>query len=132
MKVADDSYEWYKSRAIICRRSYRIAATGILLMSAAIPASVAISPTMTSITALLGASVAVVSGLDSIFHWQDNYLRYSLAREAVDAQCRLYKTQQGAYSDEAYRDEVLVREVTRIEQAEMGAWLRIASPRSDR
>jgi len=71
MSVAGESYEWYKSHAIRSRRSYRAAEIAVLIMSGAIPLAVAIRPGTTALTAVLGASVAVISGLDSVFHWRD-------------------------------------------------------------
>ncbi len=60
-----------------------------------------------------GLPVLVVgSGLRSVFHWQDNYFRFSAAREAADA---------------ATREEALLRAVTRIEQGEMTTWAKLAA-----
>ena len=131
MSVADESYEWYKSHAIRSRRSYRAAEIAVLIMSGAIPLAVAIRPGNTALTAVLGASVAVISGLDSVFHWRDNYLRYSQAREAVEAERRRYRVAEGKYKRLETRDKMLVLEVTKIEQDEIGRWLRLATPDAD-
>jgi hypothetical protein len=64
-----------------------------------------------------------------VFHWQDNYLRFSQAREAVEAERRLYNTGAKPYEDQATRDQILVEAVSRIEQTEMGNWLKIAASR---
>jgi hypothetical protein len=128
MRVADESYEWYKSRAIRSRRRYRATEIAVLIMSGAIPVAVAIRPGTTALTAVLGASVAVISGLDSVFHWQDNYMRYSQAREAVEAERRRYRIAEGRYKRPETRDKRLVLEITKIEQDEMGRWLRLTTP----
>lgn len=130
MTIADASYEWYKGHAIRSRRRYRGAELTVLVASAAIPVSVAIWPNLTTITAVLGGTVAIISGLESIFHWRDNYLRYSQAREAVEAERRRYNTSSGSYSDVDTRDEALVLEITKIEQEEMGSWLNVSRSHS--
>lgn len=130
LRVADESHEWYRTHAQRSRFYYRATEIAVLLMSAGIPVAVAISPERTAITALLGASVAVASGLEAIFHWRDNYLRYSQAREDVEAERRRYKTTTGAYEDPATRDQALVQQVTSIEHDEMRRWLRISSPQA--
>jgi hypothetical protein len=77
----------------------------------------------------LGAIVVVLTGLRSVFHWQENYLRFSSAREAVNAELRLYNVGAEPYDTGSSRDQVLVKAVSRIEQNEMSTWVQIATPR---
>jgi uncharacterized protein DUF4231 len=127
--IANDSYEWYKSHAIRSRKAYRVSETAVLVVSAAIPAAAAITPHDAVIPAILGALVVILSGLRAVFHWQDNYLRFSGAREAVEAERRLYYTCSTPYDDSATRDQVLAASISRIEQAEMGGWIKVAAER---
>ena len=129
MSIAKGSYNWYRSAAIRSRRWYRLSETAVLIVSAAIPATAAIIPHNAIPPAVLGAIVVILSGLRAIFHWQDNYLRFSGAREAVEAERRLYNTGADPYADPATRDQVLAAAISRIEQAEMGGWIRIAAER---
>lgn len=129
MGIANGSYTWYRSAAIRSRRMYRVSETAVLIISAAIPASAAIAPHNAITPAVLGALVVILSGLRAVFHWQDNWLRYSGAREAVEAERRLYHTGAPPYEDPATRDQTLATAVSRIEQAEMGGWLKIAAQR---
>lgn len=73
--------------------------------------------------------VVVLTGLRSIFHWQDNYLRFSAAREAIEAERRSYNTAAEPYDDAGSRDRALAAAVTRIEQEEMRGWIRVAAER---
>ncbi|HZN71959.1 MAG TPA: DUF4231 domain-containing protein [Micromonosporaceae bacterium] len=127
--IADRSYEWYKRAAIRSRRSYKLSETAVLLVAASIPASVAIYRENTLVPAVLGAAVVVLTGLRSVFHWQENYLRFSGAREAVESQRRLYLTGAEPYADPATRDQVLVAEISRIERDEMSGWIKTAAER---
>jgi len=129
MSKADESYTWYRRAAIRSRTGYRISETSVLVLSAAIPAAAAIVPHSAIIPAVLGAIVVVISGLRAVFHWQDNYLRFSAAREAVEAERRLYYTGTEPYEDPDTRDKVLAQTVSRIEQGEMGGWLKVAAQR---
>ncbi len=82
------------------------------------------------VPAVLGAAIVVLSGVRSTFNWQENYIRFSAAREAVEALRRLYRIGAAPYDDVATRDEVLASQVTEIEQQEMAGWLKIvANPR---
>ncbi|TXS48726.1 DUF4231 domain-containing protein [Streptomyces sp. uw30] len=131
MRVANGSYDWYHRAAIRARRNFRLSETLLLLVSAAIPVSAVLASRSTEVPAVLGGIVVVITGLRSVFHWQDDYLRFSEAREAVEAERRLYYTGADPYADPRTRDRTLTASVTRIEQRELGTWVQIASPRTD-
>ena len=126
-KVAQGSFDWYRSHAIRSRQLYKGSEVAVILASAAIPVFVAVSPATTWIPALLGGAVAATTGLRPVFHWQDNYLRFSEAREAVERERRLYRLEADPYADPLTRDQLLVKAVSAIEQSEMGGWLKVAT-----
>src|SRR2546429_402872 len=105
LTLANGSYEWYRVRAIRCRRAYRVAETTVLAISTAVPTSAVLAPGNARITAILGALVVILSGLRSIFHWQDNFLRFSAAREAIEAERRLFRTAAEPYDNLETRDQ---------------------------
>lgn len=127
--LANNSYQWYQGAAIRSRRFHRLSETVLLVVSAAIPASAAIAPGNSVIPAVLGSLVVVLAGLRAIFHWQDNYLRFSGAREAIEGERRLYITQAPPYDHPATRDQTLAAMVSKIERDEMAGWLKIAEER---
>ena len=129
MTLADASYDWYRRAAVRARTSYRVSEIAVLVLSALIPVVAVLSPDDATVPAILGGLVVVVSGLRSIFHWQDNYLRFSGAREAVEAERRRYRTGLPPYADPATREGELATAVTRIEQDEMSGWVRVAAER---
>lgn len=126
LALADGSYEWYRRAAIKARRFYRLTETLQLIVATTIPISTVLLPGYVGIPAVLGGVIVVLTGLRSIFHWQDDYLRFSEAREAVEAERRLYITRAKPYDGQS-RDQILAAAVTRIEQQEMGRWKEIAS-----
>lgn len=134
LSLANESYEWYKTAAIRSRKAYRLSEAALLIISAAVPVSAAISPHSATVPAILGGIVVVLSGLQVVFHWHDNYLRFSTAREAIEFERRLYHTGVKPYENSSTRDQNLVASVSRVEREEMARWTRIASdrPRLDR
>ncbi len=128
ISIADDSYNWYKRHAMLARRAYKLSEIAVISISAAVPATLAVDPDQTILVAILGAVVVVISGLRSVYHWQDDYLRFSQAREAVEAERRLYRMGTGKYVDMQARDAVLVEAITRIEQQETREWAKTATP----
>ncbi|MEU9659748.1 DUF4231 domain-containing protein [Streptomyces chartreusis] len=131
MSLANRSYDWYQGAAVRARRNFRLSETLLLLISAAIPVSAVLWSKNAEIPAVLGGIVVVITGLRSVFHWQDDYLRFTEAREAVEAERRLYNTGAEPYADPVTRDQALAAAVTRIEQREMGTWVQLAGPRAD-
>lgn len=127
LSIANSSYSWYATAAIRSRRMYRLSEISVLVVSAAIPATAAIAPHNAITPAILGAIVVVLFGLRALFHWHENYLRFSRAREAVEAERRLYHTSAKPYDDPATRDQALVVTISKIEQAEMGGWQKVAA-----
>lgn len=131
MSIANGSYNWYRTAAIRSRRMYRLSEISVLVVSAAIPAAAAIAPHNAITPAVLGAIVVILSGLRALFRWHHNYLRFSGAREAVEAERRMYLTGAEPYDDLAARDRVLVAAISRIEQTEMGGWQKLAAQRPE-
>ena len=132
MSIADSSYRWYVSASKRSRRAFRLAELGAVVLSASIPLAAVLTPDLPQITAVLGSVLVVIAGARAIFHWQENYLRFSQAREAVEEQRRLYRVMAPPYDRIDGRDVELVRAVTRIENEEMGRWVQIAQVRAER
>ena len=132
MAVANSSFDWYRSHAIRSRRWYRATESAMLILSAAIPVTAVLAPSSTAPAAVIGAVLVIVSGLRSVFHWRDNYLRYSQAREAIDALRRRYDVGAAPYDNLDTRERLLVEAVTSIEQNEMSSWIQLTTehPRS--
>jgi hypothetical protein len=129
LSLADESHEWYRTAAIRSRKAYRLSEAALLIVSAGIPVAAAISPHNAIVPAILGGIVVVLSGLQVVFHWHDNYLRFSTAREAIEFERRLYHTGAKPYEDASTRDQNLVASVSRVEREEMARWTRVASDR---
>jgi uncharacterized protein DUF4231 len=129
LEVADSSYRWYVTAAKRSRRSYRISEFLLVVLSASIPLAAALAPHHSALTAILGSILVVLAGLRAIFHWQENYLRFSQAREAVEAERRLYHINAAPYDNASTREHELINAITRIEHDEMGHWAQLADAR---
>jgi hypothetical protein len=129
LDLANGSYEWYKLAAIRSRRAHRVSAVTLQVIAAAIPVAAVVAPTYPVIPAVLGAVIVVLTGVRSIFNWHENYLRFSGAREAVEAERRHYHTGAAPYHDPEKRDQALAAMISKIEQDEMAGWVKVASQR---
>ncbi len=129
--VADSSFDWYKSRAIRSRKLFRTAEVVRLVLGAMIPVAALWDEVSRVVPAAIGALALLVGGLASVFGWQENYLRFSGAREAVESERRRYILAIDEYGDADTKDAELVRAVTQIEQKEMGQWLSTTRARGE-
>ncbi|ACU69444.1 hypothetical protein Caci_0494 [Catenulispora acidiphila DSM 44928] len=128
--LANGSYDWYRQAAIHARQRHRISAIGSQVAAAAIPVSAVIAPHNATVPAILGAVIVVVTSLRSTFNWQENYLRFNGAREAVEAERRRYHTTSAPYGDPTSRDQILAAMISKIEQEEMAGWVKVVSERT--
>ena len=128
LNIANGSHLWYETAAKRSRRLHRVAELAIISTSALIPLSIAAYPQLVLVPAVLGSVVTLASGARATFHWHENYLRFSRAREAVEGERRKYRTRAAPYDNEELRDQLLVTEISRIEQDEMGQWLHLSKP----
>lgn len=129
--LADASYAWYRGAAIRARRYFRLTEILQLVISTSIPVIAVLFPGDARSLAVIGAVLVVLTGLRSVFHWHDDYIRFSQAREAVEAERRLYITQSEPYENPATRDGLLASKITWIERQEMDGWTKIASPQPE-
>lgn len=128
--IADKSYGWYRDAAIRSRRTYKVAECALMIVTAGIPLSALTLPETPVVAAVLGSVALVIGGFRSVFHWQENYVRFSRAREMVEAERRRFHGRISPYDGEAEQNkQELIRAVTQIEQEEMGQWIRIATAR---
>lgn len=129
LDVADGSYGWYVTASIRSRRADRRSEVATVVLSAAIPLAAVLCPGAVWLPALLGSCLVVLAGTRAMFHWRENYLRFSRAREAVEAIRRDFHTWSPPYDEAETRERRLVEAVTRVEQNEMRQWTRLARSR---
>lgn len=128
-EIANESWSWYKNAARRSRAYHRSSELAVLCMSASVPIVALSSSANTGLAAaILGAGIVVVTGVRNLFHWQDNYVRFSRSREAVDVERRRYAGGLAPYNDARSRDALLIERVIEIEQDELHQWSKIARP----
>jgi Protein of unknown function (DUF4231) len=95
-----------------------------------VPIAGILTPGDARLPGVLGAVVVALTGLRAIFHWRDNWMRFSLASNAIRAEVRLYELGADPYSDAASRDALLVRNINTVEHSETSGWMSLAGPDS--
>jgi hypothetical protein len=118
--IADKSFNWYARHAREARRDVRMSELALLITGAMIPTSTALTDDA-RVPALLGALVVILTGLRPIFHWNDNWLRFTEACIELETQRRFYLQGIEPYNG-ADKDTLLIRNVRGIEAEETRGW----------
>jgi hypothetical protein len=121
LELLDREYTWYRSHAVSAGRRYKVLEVLVLAFAALVPVSAVVAESW--VTALLGAVVVVLTGVRSIFSWQEDWLRFTEAWQQLQFARTLYVNELAPYDDAATRVGLLVRRVQEIQAAETRGWL---------
>jgi hypothetical protein len=127
LDYCDDWIDWYEEHKRKSRIQMQVFQTSAIMLSGLTPVLVILQTLaedyqswrifLTILIALFPASVAVITGLDSVFHWKDNYLRFAQACETLKNEKKKYlsRTTQ-RYSQNHSDHQALTNFVLRITQ----------------
>ena len=127
LDYAQKTFDWYKRHAAFAGYAHRASEFAVIVMSAAITATVAIAPSATAPIAVLGALVAIFTGFQGVYHWREDFVSYSLAREAVRVEQVLYRTGSEKFADPETRNAAIILTVSQIERDDKWNWASITS-----
>lgn len=126
----DKLTEWYARKAWQARQ-WHFAVGVLLILTGASVSVVALSlPDQGVLVAALGAAVVVLTGVRSLFHWQENWFRFTGACQALKQERRKYIVGDPPYEDPATRHRELVKVMNGIESKETQAWLQLVDTRT--
>jgi hypothetical protein len=121
LAILDQQYAWYRAHAVSAGVRYKVLEITLLVVAALIPVSTVITDRW--VTALLGAVVVVLTGLRSIFTWQDDWMRCTESWQQLQFARTRYVHRLPPYDVEATRDALLVQRVQAVQTAETRGWL---------
>ena len=121
LAILDQQYTWYRGHAVSAGMRFKVLEIALLVVAALIPVSTVVTDRW--VTAVLGAVVVVLTGLRSIFTWQDDWLRFTEAWQQLQFARTRYVHGLAPYDDPATRDATLVQRVQEIQAAETRGWL---------
>jgi hypothetical protein len=92
-----DQLAWYDRKSVAAQQAYKRVKIAQLLLAAAVPVAVA-GAVPGVVTALLGALVVVLEGVQQLFQWQTNWVLYRSTCESLKHEKFLYLAGAGPYS----------------------------------
>lgn len=115
-------FRWYSQQATATRRAHlglglaQLAAALVIAVSIAFSAPRWLAPA-------LGALIAFLEGVRSLFRVQDSYLSYRAAAEQLRNEAWLFAQGVGDYSDSANPQERLAERIVQISTQENEVWV---------
>jgi hypothetical protein len=120
--VCEDLIAWYGKYAARARDRYRVLEVALLIVGASISVAALAWPGNGVPAALLGGIVVVLTGLRQVFHWQENYVRFTWAYQTLKQEHRRYHVGEPPYNDPSLRERKLMEVVNSVEARETQGW----------
>jgi hypothetical protein len=117
----DDQLGWYEASAKRSQRSYRALKLVALVIGAAIPVGAALGASA-AVAGVLGGIVVVLEGVQQLFHYQENWLRYRGVAEALRTEKHLFEARAGSYATASDRLPLLAERIEALFAQERSAW----------
>jgi hypothetical protein len=115
---------WYSSRKARNRNLYHGIKALQVLAAALVPVLTNLLDERTAwMISALAVFVVVAEGLQQLGRFQQNWVRYSLAGEALKREYRLYESRAGDYSDIRNPYKLLAERLEQVLQADASSWL---------
>jgi hypothetical protein len=121
MSRLEDQLRWYDGKAKGHQRWYQRLKVVQIVIAAAIPV-VAAFGAAAAVAGLLGALIVVVEGLQQLFQFQQNWLRYRGAAQSLEREKHLYLAAAGPYSDAPRPSALLAERLEGLLASEVSAW----------
>lgn len=112
---------WYSRASANNRKLFRWLKVLQLVSAAAVPVAVSVSAAPW-ITASLGGVVVVVEGIQQLGQFQQNWLNYRLAAEALKRERFLYTARAGPYASAKNAPRLLAERSEGIMSLEQAKW----------
>lgn len=118
-KVLCNLLNYYMKSATLCRKYYYLSAA----LTIVLPTLVTVVSSMSSVwtmpfinifTSVVAGLSAVISGFNSLFKWQENWLRYRMGVDLLKKESINYIARIGMYSDTSMCDLRFLQTIERI------------------
>ena len=121
----DDQISWYGKKSAINKRYHLWANISIIVFAALIPLFSGLTniiPWFIYPIAALGVMTAIVTGLSSLYKFQEKWTTYRITAEALQREKLLYKTSASPYDKNGASFNSFVHNVERIMNNENSSW----------
>ena len=118
----EDQLAWFTKKSTSAQSSYKWLKMAQIIVAATVPVAVLLPDGDPVIAAVLSAAVVVMEGLQQLFQWQSNWLRYRTTAEALVRERYLFLAGAGPYRD-ADSARLLAERVEDLIAQENRSWM---------
>ncbi|ETK37479.1 DUF4231 domain-containing protein [Microbispora sp. ATCC PTA-5024] len=112
--------DWYARQAARARLGHRGTELGVIVLGAAVPLTAALGLGST-VAAVLGAGVVVLTGVRGLYQWHENWLAAIDAQLSLETELALFAVGASPY-DGPDRAAVLIRTAEAVKTADARQW----------
>jgi uncharacterized protein DUF4231 len=117
-----DQLGWYDKAAGRSQRSFRIVKL-VQLVAAASVSVAAVAGAGAVVSALIGAVILILEGVQALFGWQQNWVNYRNTAEALKSEQHLFAAHAGPYASSTNPARLLAERVEGLLSTERSGWV---------
>lgn len=118
----EDQLTWFEGKSKSAQAAYKRVKVAQLVLAAAVPVVVLLPDVDRVVPAVISAVVVVLEGVQQLFQWQANWLRYRATAEALVRERALYRASAGPYRN-GLGEELLAERVEDLLLRENREWV---------
>jgi len=126
----DKLTSWYSFQGSRARQGHHLIEVLVILVGASVSVVALALPGNAIPVATLGGVVVVLTGLRQLFHWHENYVRFTAACQALKQERRKYMVGEPPYDDPTMRDRHLIQVMNNIEAKETQGWTQLMASKA--
>jgi hypothetical protein len=130
MARVDDQIQWYDRKSSACQRSFKRLKTLTIVVATLIPLVSGSTNSRVAglIAGALGATVAIIEGIQHLNQYQSTWITYRSTAEALKHEKFLYMALAGPYADSANPRALLAERTESILSQEHTKWTATREP----
>ena len=126
LRRVDDQIRWYERHATTARIWYCGIKVAQIVLAAAVPVAAGLDlPKL--ITGSLGGLIVVLEGIQQLYRFHDNWVRYRWTTAAMEREKALWTARAGDYSDADRPDALLALRIEDLSSREATQWVALQS-----
>ncbi|HEY6886134.1 MAG TPA: DUF4231 domain-containing protein [Solirubrobacter sp.] len=119
--------DYYERAAGRSQRNFRVTKIAQLVVAAAVPVAAA-GHAGAVFTAILGALILILEGVQALFGWQQNWVNYRNNAEALQSEQHLFQAGAGPYAGAPAPKQLLAERVEGLLSSERSGWVQRQLP----
>lgn len=127
-----DQIKWYSQKSSVNQKRYKIVNIYVITISALVPILIStldVSQNLVKFAiAIISGTVAIVTGINNLFKFQENWTSYRTTAETLKKEKSFYQANAGEYGRTKNKENLFIERVESIISRENTLWLNVWKP----